>query len=70
MNAIEELLWRSGSGSGLEYGSGDPLQQPRDTPPHQQRLALTSPTSGSRSVGIARLQSLVFGIIPVNPAVF
>jgi hypothetical protein len=51
---IEELLeWKS-SGSGQENGIngwGDPLRWPRDTL-YPQKLALTSPTSGGRSVGI------------------
>jgi hypothetical protein len=49
---IEELLeWKSG-GSGLENrinGQGDPLRWPRDTL-YPQKLTLTSPTSGGRSV--------------------
>jgi hypothetical protein len=52
----EELLGRKSSGSGLEngeYASGDPLSWPRDTF-HPQRLALTSPTSCGRSIGIVR----------------
>jgi hypothetical protein len=36
-----------------EYDSGDPLRWPRDAI-YQQKLALTSPTSGCRSVGIDR----------------
>jgi hypothetical protein len=36
-----------------EYGRGDPLQRPRDNL-YPQKLALTSPTSGSCSVGIVR----------------
>jgi hypothetical protein len=54
---IEELLeWKS-SGSGLENwinGRGDPFRWPRDTL-YPQKLALTSPTNGGRSVGIVRL---------------
>jgi hypothetical protein len=34
-------------------GRGDPLRWPRDTF-YPQKLALTSPTSGGRSVGIVR----------------
>jgi hypothetical protein len=34
-----------------DYGHGDPLRWPRDTH-YPQKLALTSPTSGGRSVGI------------------
>jgi hypothetical protein len=51
-----ELLERKNSGSGLEgedYGRRDPSHWPRDTL-CPQKLALTSPTSGDRSVGIVR----------------
>jgi hypothetical protein len=54
VSTIEELLGRKSSGSGLEsreYGQGDPLRWPRDTL-YPQKLPLTSPTSGGRSVGI------------------
>jgi hypothetical protein len=43
-------------GDGLEireYSRGDPLLWPRDTL-YPQKLALTSPTSGGRSVGVVR----------------
>jgi hypothetical protein len=41
--------------SGLEInGRGDSLRWPRDTV-YSLKLALTSPTSGGRSVGIVRL---------------
>jgi hypothetical protein len=56
MNAIEELLQRKSSGSGLgkrDYGRKDPPRWPRDTF-YPQKLALTSPTSGRRSVDIVR----------------
>jgi hypothetical protein len=56
VSTIEELLGRNSSGSGLEnreYGRGDPLHWPRDTL-YPQKLALTSPTYGGRSVGIVR----------------
>jgi hypothetical protein len=36
-----------------DYGRRDPLRWPRDTL-YPQKLALTSPTSGGRSVGIVR----------------
>jgi hypothetical protein len=52
----KELLERKNSGSGLEsreYGRMEPAHRPRGTP-YPQRLALTSPTSGGRSVGIVR----------------
>jgi hypothetical protein len=54
VSTTEELLGRNSSGSGLEsreYGRVDPLHWPRDTL-YPQKLALTSPTSGGRSVGI------------------
>jgi hypothetical protein len=57
MNTIEELLGRNTNGSSLEnreYGCGDPLRWPHDTL-CPQKLALTSPTSGGRSVGIVHL---------------
>jgi hypothetical protein len=59
VSAIEELLARNSSGSSLEnreYGRGDPLRWTRDTL-YQQKLALTSPTSGCCSVGIVRLRT-------------
>jgi hypothetical protein len=48
--------WKKSSGSGLEsreYGRRDTSRWPRGTL-YPQRLALTSPTSGGRSVGIVR----------------
>jgi hypothetical protein len=51
VNTIEELFGRKNSGSSLEnrdYGA---------TPLYPQKLALTSPTSGGRSVGIVRLRA-------------
>jgi hypothetical protein len=39
-----------------KYGRGDPLRWPRDTL-YPQKLALTSRTSGGRSVGIVHLQT-------------
>jgi hypothetical protein len=39
-----------------EYGRRDLLRLPRDIL-YSQKLALTSPTSGCRSVGIVRLQT-------------
>jgi hypothetical protein len=61
VSTIEELLGRKGSGSGLEsreYGRRDPSRWPRGTL-FQQELALTSPTSGGRSVGIVRSRTQV-----------
>jgi hypothetical protein len=52
----EELFERKSSGSGLEsqeYGRRDPSRWPRGTP-YAQKLELTLPTSGGRSVGIVR----------------
>jgi hypothetical protein len=61
---IEELLeWKS-RGPGLETrinGRRDPLRQPRDTL-YPQKLALTSPTSDGRSVGIVRLRTKSHGV--------
>jgi hypothetical protein len=61
---IEELFdWKS-SGSGQENrinGRGDLLRWPRDTI-YQQKLALTSPTSGGRSVGIVHLRTKGHGV--------
>jgi hypothetical protein len=61
VSTTEELLGRniSSSGSGLEnreYGRGDPLRWPRDTY-YPQKLALTLPTNGGRSVVTVRLLS-------------
>jgi hypothetical protein len=55
-STTEELLERKSSGSGLEnreYGRRDPSCLPRGTL-YPQKLAITSPTSGGRSVGIVR----------------
>jgi hypothetical protein len=64
MMIIEELLeWKS-SGSGQENrinDRGDPLRWPRDTH-YPQKLALPSPTSGGRSVGIVRLRTKGHGV--------
>jgi hypothetical protein len=56
VSTTEELLGRNNSGCGLEsreYGHGDTLLWLRDTL-YPQKLALTSPTSGCRSVGKVR----------------
>jgi hypothetical protein len=56
----EELLGRKRSDSSLEirqYGRRGPLRWPRDTL-YPQKLALTSPTSGSRSVAIVRSRTM------------
>jgi hypothetical protein len=51
--------WYKSGGSGLEnreYGRRDPSHWPRGTL-YPQKLAITSPTSGGRSVGIVRLRT-------------
>jgi hypothetical protein len=56
VSIIEELLERKHSGSGLEsreHGRRDPSRWPRSTL-YPQKFALTSLTSGGRSVGIVR----------------
>jgi hypothetical protein len=61
---IEELLeWKS-SGSGLKNrinGRGEPLRWPRATL-YPQKLALTWPTSGGRSVGIVCVRTKSHGV--------
>jgi hypothetical protein len=63
MSTTEELLERKSSGSGLEsrgYGCKDPSRWPHGTL-YSQKLALTSPTSGGRSVGVrSRTQATDF----------
>jgi hypothetical protein len=54
VSTTEEILGRKNSGSGLEsreYGRSDPSRWPRGTL-YSQTLALASPTSGGRSIGI------------------
>jgi hypothetical protein len=56
VSTTEELLGRKSSGSGLEiweYGMGISYAD-YIIPSYMQKLALTSPTSGGRSVGIFR----------------
>jgi hypothetical protein len=56
VSTTEELLERKNCGFGLEsreYGCRDPPRWPRDKL-YPQKLALTSPTSGGRSVRIVR----------------
>jgi hypothetical protein len=56
VSTIEELLERKSNGSGLENRNTDAWIRRADyTKPHySQKLALTSPTSEGRSVGIVR----------------
>jgi hypothetical protein len=66
VSTIEELLGRNSSGSGLEnqeYSHRDPLCWLRDTL-NQQKLALTSLTSGGRSVGIVRSRTKATEFVP------
>jgi hypothetical protein len=59
VSTTEELLGRNSSGSGVEnreYGRRDSPRWPRDTL-YLQKLVLTWPTSGGRSVGIVRSQT-------------
>jgi hypothetical protein len=69
VSTIEELLGRKSSGSGLEirdYCRRDPWRWPRGTL-YPQNLALTSPTSGGRSVGIVRSRTLWLFPRPRSP---
>jgi hypothetical protein len=59
VSTTEELLGKKSSDSCLdsrEYGRRDPSRWPRAIL-HPQKLAVTSPTSGGRSVGIVRSQT-------------
>jgi hypothetical protein len=61
VSTTEELLERKISGSGLEsreYGRRRSV-----TPVYPQKLALTSPTSGGRSVGIVRSRTQATGFV-------
>jgi hypothetical protein len=61
VSTTEEVLGRKTSGSSLEmreYCRGDPLRSPRDSV-YPLKLALTSPTSGGRSVGAVRSRTKV-----------
>jgi hypothetical protein len=65
VSTIEELLGEKSSGSGLEtleYGRGDPLRWVRDTI-YVQRLSVTWPTVGGRSVGVVRSRTATASLI-------
>jgi hypothetical protein len=73
VSRIEELLEIKSYGSGLEireYGRRDPSRCPRGTL-YLQKLALTSATSGGRSVGIvrSRTQATKFSVLSVRVVV-
>jgi hypothetical protein len=70
VSTTEELLGRKSSSSCLEnrdYGRKDPSRWPRGTL-DPQKLAITSPTSGGRSVGIvlSRTQTMEFSSVYVQ----
>jgi hypothetical protein len=72
VSTIEELVGRNSSDTCLEireYGHRDLLHCPRDTL-CPQKLALTSPTSGGRSVGIVRPRNkateFVLFVLPIH----
>jgi hypothetical protein len=48
---IDNVTWEN-----RDYGRRDPPRWPRNTL-YPQKLALTSPTSGGRSVGVVRSQT-------------
>jgi hypothetical protein len=67
-STIEELLGRKSSGSGLvsrEYGYRNPSPWPRGTL-CPQKLALTSPTSGSVGIVLSQTQATEFSLISCN----
>jgi hypothetical protein len=62
---IEELLEWKGAAPVLKTdinGRRYPLRLPRDSL-YPQKLAITSPTSGGRSVGIVRLRTESHGVL-------
>jgi hypothetical protein len=63
-----ELIGRKSTGSGLEnqeHGRRDPSRWPRGTL-YPQTLALTSPTSSGRSVGVVRSRTQATELAFVN----
>jgi hypothetical protein len=67
VSTTEELLGKKSNGSYVEnreYGCRDPSHWPRGTL-YPQNSAVTSPTSGGRSVGIvrSRTQTMEFSLV-------
>jgi hypothetical protein len=61
-------IWYKSSGSCLEnreYGRRDPSRWPRGTY-YPQKLAITSPSSGGRSVGIVRSRTQAMEFFPLH----
>jgi hypothetical protein len=79
VSTAEELLDRKSRGSGLEnreHARRDPLRWPRGTL-YPQQLAITSLTSGGRSVGVVRSRTQIMEFLfrhmwksSVSPTVF
>jgi hypothetical protein len=74
VSRIEELLERESSGSGpenREYCRRDPSRWPRGTL-YPQKLVLSSPTSGGRSVGIvrSRTHAMEFSLVFTFPLIW
>jgi hypothetical protein len=73
VSTIEELIGRKNSGSGLEKNENTAVGircADQATSLYPQRLALTSPTSGGRSIGIACSRTKGHGVIIVNRVSF
>jgi hypothetical protein len=71
LSTIEELLERNSRSSGLEsreYGRRNPSRCPRSTL-YPQKLALTLPANGGRSVGIVRSRTQATGFVFVSVVV-
>jgi hypothetical protein len=69
VSTIEKLLGKNSSASGLEsreYGRRDPSRWPRGSL-YPQTLALTSPKSGGRSIGIVRSRTQVTEFLELAP---
>jgi hypothetical protein len=57
VSTIEQLFGRKSTGSGLDNRDYGRRGFAALTTRHQQKLALTSPTNGGRSVGIVRFRA-------------